>query len=112
MPMGSVIVDLAVEAGGNCEYSKLGEVVSTSRGVKIIGHRNVSGRLAQDASALFARNLLNFITPQVNKEKEILEIDWEDEVIKGTLITKGGKIVNESINNKIDAFRPKKKKSS
>ena len=110
MPIGGVIVDLAVEAGGNCEYSKLGEIVTTSHGVKIIGHRNVSGRLAQDASALFARNLLNFITPQMNKEKQTLEINWKDEVIKGTLVTKGGNIVNQTINNKIDTARSKKRK--
>jgi len=97
MQPGSVIVDLAVEAGGNVVGSKLGEVVTTAGGVKIIGHANVPGRLAQDASTLFGRNLLNFLTPFVDKETKKLEIDWEDEVVTGTLVTKGGKIVNERV---------------
>ena len=65
---GAVIVDLAVEAGGNCEISRLGEVIETANGVKIIGHVNVPGRLAEDASSLFARNLFNFISPHVDKD--------------------------------------------
>lgn len=97
MQAGSVIVDLAVEAGGNCELSKLGETVTTSNGVKIIGHANVPARLAVDASALFARNLLNFIKPFVNADSKEFVIDWEDEVVKGTLVTKDGKVVNERV---------------
>ena len=68
MKPGSVIVDLAVEAGGNCELAKLGQVVTTKNGVKIVGHGNLAGRLAQDASQLFAKNILNFITPMVDPE--------------------------------------------
>ena len=95
MRPGSVIVDLAVESGGNCELSKPGEIVEVG-GVKIIGHRNVPGRLAADASALYARNLLNFITPLVDAETKSLKIDWEDEIITGTLLTRGGAVVHPS----------------
>ena len=65
-------------------------------GVKIIGHRNVPGRLAADASALYARNLLNFVTPLVDAETKSLKIDWEDEIITGTLLTRGGAVVHPS----------------
>lgn len=97
MQPGSVIVDLAVEAGGNCEMSKLGEVVVTPNGVKIIGHANVPSRLATDASALFARNLFNFIKPFVEKDSGTFAPDWEDEVVVGTLVTRDGKIVNDRV---------------
>ncbi len=95
MRPGSVIVDLAVESGGNCELSRPGEIVVVD-GVKIIGHRNVPGRLAADASALYARNLLNFITPLVDAESKSLKIDWEDEIITATLLTHGGAVVHPS----------------
>ena len=97
MRPGSVIVDLAVEAGGNVEGSKPGQVVVSANGVKIIGHANVPGRIAESASSLFWRNLLNFITPMVDKEKGGLAIDWEDETVAGTLVTKDGAIVNERV---------------
>src|SRR5512134_3262471 len=93
MRTGSVIIDLAAEAGGNCALTKPGEVV-VEHGVKIVGHLNVPGRLAKDATALFARNVLNFITPHVNKEQKSLAFDWDDETVTGTLVTKDGKIVN------------------
>ncbi|HEY8353033.1 MAG TPA: NAD(P) transhydrogenase subunit alpha, partial [Sphingomonadales bacterium] len=95
MKPGSVIVDLAVEQGGNCELSKPGEVVEVD-GVKIIGHYNVPGRLGTDASALYAKNLLNFLTPLVDKEKG-LQINWEDEIIQGTLLTRDGAIVHPAL---------------
>ena len=82
MRPGAVIVDLAVEAGGNCEPSKLGETV-IAHGVTVIGHANVPGRVAENASALYAKNLLNFITPLVDPESKQLSIDWEDEIIQG-----------------------------
>lgn len=91
---GSVIIDLAVEAGGNCPLSKLGEVVITKNGVKIVGHANVPGRLAEVASALFAKNLFNFITPHVDKDSKSLKMDFEDETVTGTLICRDGKVVN------------------
>jgi NAD(P) transhydrogenase subunit alpha len=99
MPEGSVIVDLAVEAGGNCPLSELGKVVE-KHGVKIVGHDNVPARLATDASALYAKNLLNFITPLVDADSKTLAIDWEDEIIAGTLVTKGGKVVHPMLTGK------------
>jgi len=109
MQTGSVIVDLAVEAGGNVEGAKLGEVVTTANGVKIVGHANVPARLAVDASALFGRNLLNFISPQVDKEKGGLNIDWEDETVTGTLVTKDGKVVHPRLLDAQAKPAPKKK---
>lgn len=94
MKPGSVIVDLAVEAGGNCALSKPGEVVEV-HGVKIVGHKNVPSRLAADASALFARNLVHFITPVV--KEGALAFDFEDQIIKESLVTKDGAIVNERL---------------
>ena len=97
MQPGSVIIDLAIEAGGNVEGSKNGKVVESSNGVKIIGHTNMPGRVAESASALFGRNLLNFIIPMVDKENGGLKFDWEDETVVGTLVTKDGKVVNERV---------------
>ena len=96
MKPGSVIVDLAVEQGGNCALAKPGVVVD-SGGVKIVGHINVPSRLAADASALYAKNLLNFITPMIDPETGALKIDEEDEIIKGTLVTKDGAVVHEAL---------------
>lgn len=93
MPAGAVIVDLAVEAGGNCPLSQLGKVV-VKHGVKIVGHENVPSRLAESSSALFARNLFNFLTPFVDKEMKGLNIDWDDEIIQGTLVCRDGKVVH------------------
>jgi NAD(P) transhydrogenase subunit alpha len=96
MKTGSVIVDLAVETGGNCELSKRNEVVNAN-GVKIVGYDNLPGELPKDASTLFAKNLLNFLSPHVNAETKSLELDWEDETIKNTLVTKDGSIVSEIV---------------
>jgi len=93
MKTGSVIVDLAVEQGGNCALSKPGEVVDEN-GVKIIGYPNMPSRIAVDASALYARNLLNFLTPLIDKETKSLKINWEDEIVKATVLTKDGAIVH------------------
>jgi NAD(P) transhydrogenase subunit alpha len=93
MKPGSVIVDLAAETGGNCALTEPGKVV-VKHGVKIVGHLNVPGRLPKDASQLFAKNVLNFLTPHVDKETKALKFDWEDETVKGTLVTRDGKIVN------------------
>ena len=106
MNTGAVIVDLAVEAGGNCPLSKLDQVVTSKNGVKIMGYGNVAGRLAEDASALFAKNLLNFITPLVDAETKQLAIDWEDEIVKGTLVTRDGKVVNERLGAQKPAKKP------
>ena len=94
MKPGSVIVDLAVEAGGNCALSKPGEIV-IAHGVKIVGHKNVPSRLAADASALFARNLLHFITPMV--KEGVLAFDEQDEIIRESLVTKDGAIVHSRL---------------
>ncbi len=95
MKPGSVIVDLAAEQGGNCQLSKPGECVEIG-GVSIIGYRNMPGRLATDASSLYAKNLLNFLTPQI-AAGGVLAIDWEDEIITGTALTRGGKIIHSSL---------------
>ena len=96
MRTGSVIVDLAVETGGNCELAKRNEVVDAN-GVKMVGYDNLPGELPKDASTLFAKNLLNFLSPHVNKESKSLELDWEDETVKNTLVTKDGSVVNEIV---------------
>ena len=96
MKPGSVIVDMAVEQGGNCPLSEFGKTV-VKHGVKIVGPANLPAELPTDTSALFARNLLNFITPMVDKETKALKIDLADEVVKGTLVTQGGQIVHPSL---------------
>ncbi len=96
MKPGSVIVDLAVETGGNCALSEPGKVVA-KHGVKIVGHLNVPSRLAVDASQLYARNLFNFLQLIIDQESHELAIDWEDEIIKGTCVTRDGKIVHPAL---------------
>jgi NAD(P) transhydrogenase subunit alpha len=93
MRPGSVIVDLAVEAGGNVEGAVLGEVVER-HGVKIVGHRNVPSRLAADASALFSRNLFNFLSAFWDKEKGGPVLPDDDEITQAIRLTQGGKVVN------------------
>ena len=109
MRTGAVIVDLAVEMGGNCPLSRLDQIVITKNGVKIIGYGNVAGRLAEDASALFANNLLNFLTPLVDAETKQLAIDWEDEIVKGTLVTRDGKVVHPMMTAKKPAKKSARK---
>jgi len=96
MKPGSVIVDMAVEQGGNCPLSEFGKTVE-KYGVRLIGPANLPGELATDASSLFARNLLNFITPMVDKETRALKIDLNDEVVKGTLVTQNGQVVHPAL---------------
>lgn len=96
MPQGSVIFDLAAEAGGNCPLTEPDKVV-VKHGVKLIGYTNVAARLAANASALFARNILNFLTPHVDKESKAIKFDWEDETVRGTLVTRDGKVVNPAL---------------
>ena len=95
MKLGSIIVDLAVEQGGNCPLSRPGEIVE-HHGVRIIGHVNVPGRLPVDASALYARNLYNFVSPFVDGETGAVEFDWNDELVTGTGLTRGGSVVHPS----------------
>lgn len=105
MKPGSVIVDLAVEAGGNCPLSQLGKVV-VKHGVKIVGHANVPGRLSADASRLFARNIISFLTPMIDPETKSLTIDTEDEIIAGTLVTRAGAVVNPALTDTPPAPAP------
>ena len=96
MRTGSVIVDLAVEQGGNVEGNKPDEIVTTANGVSIIGHANMPSRIAVDASALYARNLFAFLGLILTKEKT-LKIDDADEIVKATLLTRDGKIVHPQL---------------
>jgi NAD(P) transhydrogenase subunit alpha len=99
MRPGSVIVDLAVERGGNVEGAKPGAVVTVD-GVKIVGHLNVPGRIAASSSALYAKNLLTFLESLIDKKEKKLAINWDDEIVKGTLLTRDGKVVHPN-------FQPK-----
>jgi len=93
---GSVIIDLAVESGGNVEGSRAGEIVTTANGVKIVGHVNMAARVPVDASQLYARNLLAFLALIVDKEGK-LRIDTADEIVKAALLTMDGAIVNPAL---------------
>lgn len=94
MRPGSVIVDLAVERGGNCALAKPGEVVTTDNGVKIVGHLNMAGRLAATASALYAKNLFAFVETLIDKDAKALKPNWDDELVKATLLTRDGAITH------------------
>jgi NAD(P) transhydrogenase subunit alpha len=96
MRPGSVIVDLAVEQGGNVEGAAAGEV-AVRHGVRIVGHRNVPSRLAADASALYARNLYNFLSAFWDKEAGRVVLPDDDEIVKGVRLTRGGAVVNERL---------------
>ena len=96
MKPGSVIVDLAIEQGGNVEGAKLGEVAVTANGVKILGIPNLPGRIAADASALYARNLLAFAGLLIGKDG-VLAPDLEDEILKAALVAHGGQITHPSL---------------
>jgi NAD(P) transhydrogenase subunit alpha len=90
MSAGAVIVDLAAESGGNCELTVAGETVVTPNGVQILGPRNLPSELARHASQMYARNLLNFLTPAIDKGE--LAIDWEDEVFAQSVLTHDGQV--------------------
>jgi len=95
MRPGSVIVDLAVERGGNCELAKPGEVADVN-GVKIVGHLNVPGRLPASASSLYAKNLYNFLETLIDKKEKTLAVKWDDEIVKATMLTREGAVVHPS----------------
>jgi NAD(P) transhydrogenase subunit alpha len=99
MRPGSVIIDLAVERGGNVEGAKPGAVAQVGS-VKIVGHLNVAGRLPASASALYAKNLLTFLDTMIDKKEKKLAVNWDDEIVKGTLLTRDGAIVHPN-------FKPK-----
>ena len=96
MKPGSVLVDLAVERGGNVEGAKPGAIVTTKNGVHIVGHLNWPSRMAADSSNMFARNLKNFL-PLVTAEDGGYAPDWDDEIIQGCALTRGGDIVHERL---------------
>jgi NAD(P) transhydrogenase subunit alpha len=99
MRPGSVIVDMAVERGGNCELSRAGELVVTDGGVKIVGYSSVS-RLGATASALYARNLYAFVETLIDKKTKAIAVNWDDELVKATCLTRGGTVVHPN-------FQPK-----
>jgi H+-translocating NAD(P) transhydrogenase subunit alpha len=94
MKPGSVIVDLAVERGGNVEGAEAGKVVTTANDVKIVGHHNVPGRIAASASLLYARNLYAFLETMVDKAAKQLAINKDDELVKATMLTDAGAVVH------------------
>jgi NAD(P) transhydrogenase subunit alpha len=99
MRPGSVLIDLAVERGGNVEGARPGEVVDAD-GVKIVGYTNVAGRVAASASSLYARNLFSFIETLVDKTSKALAVNWDDELVKATLLTRDGAVIHPN-------FQPK-----
>src|SRR5438552_1213819 len=99
MKPGSVIVDLAVERGGNVEGARPGEVAEVN-GVKIVGHLNMPGRIAASASTLYARNLYAFLEILIDKKTRALSVNWDDELVKATALTRDGAVIHPN-------FRPK-----
>src|SRR5262252_2780044 len=99
MKPGSVLVDLAVERGGNVEGVRNGETVEVE-GVKIVGIPNLAGRVAASASGLYARNLLSFIETMIAKSSKALAVNWDDELVKATALTKDGAVIHPN-------FQPK-----
>src|SRR5229473_3206054 len=99
MKPGSVLVDLAVERGGNIEGARAGETVDVD-GVKIVGVPNLAGRVAASASSLYARNLFSFIETLVDKSTKALAVNWDDELVKSTALTKDGAVIHPN-------FQPK-----
>ena len=99
MRPGSVLVDLAVERGGNVEGAQAGKVAEVG-GVKIVGFTNVAGRLAASASSLYAKNLLTFLEILIDKKEKKLAVNWDDEIVKATVLTRDGAIVHPN-------FKPK-----
>ena len=96
MRPGSVIVDLAAEQGGNCPLTKSGQVIE-AHSVIIMGYTNLPGRLAVDASSLYARNLFNFVSLFVDKKTGTAALNWDDEIIKGAGLTRGGAVVHPAL---------------
>ncbi|HJQ57887.1 MAG TPA: Re/Si-specific NAD(P)(+) transhydrogenase subunit alpha [Vineibacter sp.] len=99
MKPGSVLVDLAVERGGNVEGAQAGKVAEVD-GVKIVGFTNVAGRVAASASSLYARNLFSFVETMVDKTSKALAVNWDDELVKATALTKDGAVIHPN-------FQPK-----
>ncbi|MGL5114779.1 MAG: NAD(P)(+) transhydrogenase (Re/Si-specific) subunit alpha, partial [Beijerinckiaceae bacterium] len=100
MRPGSVLVDLAVERGGNVEGAKAGEIVEMANGVKIAGLANLPGRMAATASQLYAKNLFSFLETMIDKGEKKLAVNFDDELVKATLLTRDGAVVHPN-------FQPK-----
>lgn len=96
MKPGSVIIDLAAEQGGNCECTEPGAIV-VRHGVKVVGHTNIASRLAGDSSSLFARNLFNFLQLLTDKAEKTFAVNWDDDLVKGTCVTRDGAIVHPAL---------------
>jgi NAD(P) transhydrogenase subunit alpha len=96
MKPGSVIVDLAAERGGNTDLTRP-DVAVEHHGVLILGPTNLAGEVAVNASSLYARNLLAFLETMIDKKEKVLKINWDDEIVKGTLLAKDGKIVHPAL---------------
>ncbi len=97
MKPGSIIVDMAVETGGNVEGSVAGNEVSTENGVTIVGPTNLPGRVGKHSSQMYSTNLMNLISEFWDAESNQLVLNPDDEIIKNCLITRDGKLVNEHI---------------
>jgi NAD(P) transhydrogenase subunit alpha len=96
MKPGAILVDLAVEQGGNVEGAELGRIVTTSNGAKIIGIPNLAATVPADASALYARNVLNFLALSLDLKTGEFNIPKEDEIVQGTLVCANGQVVARS----------------
>jgi proton-translocating NAD(P)+ transhydrogenase subunit alpha len=102
MRPGSVIVDLAVERGGNCELARPGEVVELD-GVKVVGHLNEAGRIAATASSLYAKNLYAFLEALIDKKSKVLAVPWDDEIVRATALTRDGAVIHPGFQPKTAA---------
>jgi len=96
MKPGSIIIDLAAESGGNCECSVAGET-KEFEGVYVVGSKDITSTISEDASALFSKNILNFLTLLIDSESKSISIDWDDEIIQGILVTKNNEIVHKEL---------------
>ncbi len=96
MKPGSIIIDLAAESGGNCECSEAGETKEVG-GVHVVGSKDITSTISEDASALFSKNILNFLTLLIDSESKSISIDWDDEIIQGILVTKNNEIVHKEL---------------
>ena len=97
MKPGAVIVDLAAERGGNTELTEPGKIATTPNGVRIFAPLNLAGEVSVNASSLYAKNLYAFLETMIDKKDKILKVNWDDEIVKGTLVAKDGKIVHPNL---------------
>jgi NAD(P) transhydrogenase subunit alpha len=103
MKPGAVIVDLAAEAGGNCELAKPGETYTTDNGVVIAAPLNLPSQMAEHASQLYAKNVQSLLELMTDKETQALNLDFDDEIIAGACITRGGEIVHDGAKKAAEA---------